>query len=72
MRKAITISLPEEVESALEELAQARNTSRSEIVRDSIKEYVWRQRLQQARGRTMEKAQQRGFFNDEDVFESTS
>lgn len=72
MRSTITISLPEKVRRDLDKLSKAEGVSRSHIVRESIREYLFLRRFRNLRRSMAAKASRRGVFTDEDVFERVS
>ncbi|HUT25108.1 MAG TPA: CopG family transcriptional regulator [Sumerlaeia bacterium] len=45
MRKTITISLPEEVRTELDEASRDEGVSRSDIVRESLRDYLFVRRF---------------------------
>ena len=55
MSKLLSVSLPNELSDETDELAAAQGRTRSEIVRDALRSYLWRQRwsiaTQEARAR---------------------
>ena len=44
MSKLLSVSLPDELSEGTERLAQAQGRTRSEIVRDALRSYLWRER----------------------------
>jgi len=44
MSKLLSVSLPDELSDGTERLAQAQGRTRSEIVRDALRSYLWRER----------------------------
>lgn len=72
MRKTITISLPEEVRTELDEASRDEGVSRSDIVRESLRDYLFVRRFRRLRQSMVAKASRRGVFTDEDVFERVS
>ncbi len=72
MRQTITISLPEEIKRELDQLAETEDLSRSEIIRKSIKNYLFIGRFRSLRRRMLGQAQQEGVYTDQDVFDRLS
>jgi metal-responsive CopG/Arc/MetJ family transcriptional regulator len=72
MRKTLTISLPEEVRSELDRVASEEGVSRSDIVRESLRDYLFLRRSQVIRTRLLPQAAEQGIFTDEDVFDRVS
>jgi metal-responsive CopG/Arc/MetJ family transcriptional regulator len=72
MRESISISLPEEIKEALDELSEAEGVTRSEVVREALHEYIYLRRLRKLRSRLMPYAEAQGVYTDEDVFREVS
>lgn len=72
MRETVTISLPAEVRRELDRLAKEEGVSRSDVLRQSLDEFLFVRRFRRLRQRMMASAQARGTFTDEDVFERVS
>ena len=66
--KIVNFSLPPEVHRQVDELAQQRKTSRSEVLREALKQYIASERRwQQIRGWGEETARELGIKSKEDV-----
>jgi metal-responsive CopG/Arc/MetJ family transcriptional regulator len=72
MRETITISLPEEVKAEIDAYSRDFGVSRSDLVREAIREYMLIRRFRDLRARMVPQAQAQGIFTDEDVFERVS
>ena len=72
MRETISVSLPEEIKTALDSLSEAENRSRSEVVREALRDYIFVRRFRRLRSRMIPLAEEKGIFTDEDVFEQFS
>ena len=72
MRSTITISLPQKMRSELDTLSSAEGISRSDIVRESLRDYMFIRRFRLLRERMIKKASQKGIFTDQDVFDRVS
>ncbi len=68
MRQAITVSLPEKLVKELGKLARQEKISRSDLIRESVRNYLFVRKFRALRGRLMVKAQARGIHTDQDVF----
>ncbi len=68
MRKTITISLPKNVKQDLDAATAEEGLSRSDLIRESLRDYLFMRRFRQLRSRMMAKAQAQGIHTDEDVF----
>ena len=72
MRKTITISLPRELCAELDRVSKREKVTRSEVVRDSLKDHLWLRRFHALRRKMVPHAQAMGIFTDEDVFNIVS
>lgn len=72
MRQTITVSLPEEIRSKLDRLAKKERATRSDIVREALRQYFIRDKYQNLREKLVIEGQKRGLFTDEDVFREVS
>jgi predicted transcriptional regulator len=72
MRETVTISLPEAVRRELDRVARAEGLSRSDVLRQSLEDFLFVRRFRQLRQRMMASAQAQGIFTDEDVFTRVS
>ncbi|MHB1586924.1 MAG: CopG family ribbon-helix-helix protein [Acidiferrobacteraceae bacterium] len=72
MRETITISLPEDIKTELDKIVRNEGISRSDVVRESLRDYLFIRRFRLLRTRMLAKAQSQGIFTDEDVFKRIS
>lgn len=72
MRETITISLPEEIKTELDKIVRNEGISRSDVVRESLRDYLFIRRFRLLRTKMLAKAQSQGIFTDEDVFKRIS
>jgi metal-responsive CopG/Arc/MetJ family transcriptional regulator len=72
MRETVTISLPQAVRRELDKVAKEEGVSRSDVLRQSLEEFLFVRRFRQLRQRMMAAAQAQGIFTDEDVFNRVS
>jgi len=72
MRQTITISLPEEIKEELDKVATMEDLSRSEIIRRSIRNYLFVCRFRSLRRKMVGRAQEEGIYTDEEVFDRLS
>jgi metal-responsive CopG/Arc/MetJ family transcriptional regulator len=68
MRETITVSLPRDLKDTLDRMAEEEGVTRSDIVRDSLRDYMFIRRFRAQRARMMARARTKGVFTDEDVF----
>src|SRR5437016_13189563 len=72
MRETVTISLPQTVRRELDKVAKEEGVSRSDVLRQSLEDFLFVRRFRQLRQRMMAAAQAQGIFTDEDVFNRVS
>lgn len=72
MRETISVSLPEEIKNELDEAVREEGLSRSDLVRQALRDFLFLRRFRTLRARMMSQAQTQGIFTDEDVFEHIS
>jgi len=56
MRKALAISITEELEKGINQLVKEENNSKSELIRKAIKDYIYFKKLTKLREKMMLKA----------------
>jgi metal-responsive CopG/Arc/MetJ family transcriptional regulator len=72
MRETVTISLPQGIRRELDKVAREEGLSRSDVLRQSLEDFLFVRRFRQLRQRMMAAAQAQGIFTDEDVFPRVS
>lgn len=72
MRSTITISVPEKVRTELDRVSKAEGVSRSDIVRESIRDYLFIRQFRSLRKSMVAKASRRKVHTDQDVFDRVS
>ncbi len=72
MRTVLSVSLPEGVASELEEFARSTGRNKSDIVKESIRLYIWEARFREIRKALGCKAKKAGIVSEEDVFRVVS
>lgn len=72
MRESISISLPEALKAELDRFTQAEGISRSDLVREAVREYLFTRRFRALRQELMPYAEAQGIYTDEDVFRELS
>ena len=72
MRSTITISVPEAMRSELDRLSRSDGVSRSDLVRESLRDYLFLRRFRSMRKSMVSKAAARGVYTDQDVFDQVS
>lgn len=72
MRAILSVSIPKEVLVELDKSAKESGRSRSEIVKEALRIFLWEERFQALRREIRPKAKKRGYLTDEDVFKDVS
>ena len=72
MRSTLTISIPESVRKQLDRVSKSEGVSRSDIVRESIRDYLFIKQFRALRKGMVSKAALRGVHTDQDVFDRVS
>lgn len=72
MRESISISLPEDLKAELDQLTEAEGLSRSDLVREALRDYLFVRRFRRLREELMPYAEAQGIYTDEDVFNVVS
>jgi predicted transcriptional regulator len=72
MRNVLSVSLPESVAAELARLAGETGRSKSDIVKESISQYLWETRFRTVRIRLMRRAKRAGVLTEDDVFRAVS
>ncbi len=72
MRRTLTVSLPEAVRKELDRTARAEGVSRSDLVRESVRDYLFVRHFRALRKRMVPTAAAQGIHTDEDVFRNVS
>ena len=72
MRATLTVSLPQDLSRALDEVAAASGRSRSQIVQESLRRQLASEQFHSLRRQLLPKARAAGIYTDEDVFREVS
>jgi len=72
VQETITITLPAEIRSALDDLVRREGISPGELVAAAVKEYLFVRQFRLLRERMLSQAQAQGICTDQDVFERVS
>jgi metal-responsive CopG/Arc/MetJ family transcriptional regulator len=68
MRNILTVSLSAEIRKELDLYSQSEGISRSDVVRESVRDYLFVHQLRSLRRRMLPKAAAQGVHTDQDVF----
>ncbi len=72
MRKILTISIPDDLEKEIDTLAKEENSSKSEIMRNAIKDYIYFKKLKKLRNKMLLRIENKKIYTDEDIFDIVS
>ena len=72
MRTVLSISLPEKIALELNEFARGMGRNKSDIVRESISQFLWEARFNKSRKALAGKAKKQGIVSEEDMFKAVS
>jgi len=72
MRETISVSLPEAMKADLNEATMKEGISRSELIREALKEYLAVRRFRNLRQEMIPYAQNQGIHTDQDIFDRIS
>lgn len=72
MEKTITIRISEEIRKDLQKLSKSDDKSISDIVRESLKNYIAVRKFRKLREKVLPFAEAQGILTDEDVFKNIS
>ena len=68
----LTVRIPADLRSELQDISQEQRKPVSDLVRESIRRYVALERFRALRKRVLPFAEAQGFVMDEDVFKAVS
>jgi len=72
MRSVLSVSLPEKMSVELDVLAKETGRNKSDIVKESLAEFLWENRFRRMKKRLTPKAKAAGFVTDDDIFKAIS
>jgi metal-responsive CopG/Arc/MetJ family transcriptional regulator len=72
MRSILSVSLPGKMAAELDVLARETGRNKSDIVKESLGEFLWENRFRHMKKRLSPKAKAAGFVTDDDVFKAIS
>jgi predicted transcriptional regulator len=72
MRTVLSISLPNQMAGELEAFAKATGRNKSDIVKESLGQFLWEARFRQIKKGLAKKAKVAGIIAEEDVFSRVS
>jgi len=72
MRTTLTVRLPVQLRKELKSLSRSEKISASEIIRESLQQYLSVRRFRKLRKKVLPFAEAQGLLTDDDVFERMS
>ncbi len=72
MRTVLSISLPGNIASELDACAKSTGRNKSDIVKESISQYLWETKYRAVRKSLGTKAKKAGLVTEEDIFRAVS
>ena len=72
MLETITLTLPREIKSALDDATRTEGVSSSELIGKALEEYLFLRKFRLLRERMILKAQAQGIYAEQDVFDRVS
>ncbi|KAF0159153.1 MAG: ribbon-helix-helix protein [Syntrophaceae bacterium] len=72
MRSVLSVSLSEKMASELDAIARATGRNKSDIVKESLGEFLWEARFRRMKKSLIPKAKASGLVTDDDVFKVIS
>jgi len=66
MRETVTISIPEEIKKQLDKITVHEGTTRSSIIRESLRDYLFIRQFRALRKKMIEKSPR--VYTDQDIF----
>ncbi len=72
MRSVLSVSLSEKMATELDSFAKETGRNKSDIVKESLGEFLWEKKFRRMKKRLSPKAKKAGFVTDDDVFKAIS
>jgi metal-responsive CopG/Arc/MetJ family transcriptional regulator len=72
MRTVLSISLTEKMAQELNSFAKATGRNKSDILKESLGNYLWEIKFKETKKRLSARAKKAGFITDDDVFKTVS
>ena len=72
MRTVVSVSLTSDLASELKKTAKIEGKSKSGIIKEALRSYLWESNFLTVRKKMTRKAETRGILTDEDVFKAVS
>ena len=72
MRSVLSVSLPEKMAAELDAIAKDTGRNKSDIVKESLGEFLWEHRFHRMKKHLIPKVKAAGYVTDDDVFKAIS
>jgi len=72
MRTILSVSIPEEIAMELDKSAKVSGRTKSEIVKEALRSFLWEERFKALRKAVRPKAKKKGYLTEEDIFKDIS
>jgi CopG family transcriptional regulator/antitoxin EndoAI len=72
MRAVISVSFPEEMAKELDRVAKESGRTKSDLIKEALREFLWEERFTALRRTLTRKAKARRLVTDDDVFKAVS
>jgi len=72
MRETLSISLPDKMKKEIDQITKEDGMTRSDIIRESLKDYLYFRKLNKLRNKLIIKAQSNKIYSEDDVFNQVS
>jgi len=72
MRSVISVSFPENMAKELDRIARASGRTKSDLIKEALREFLWEERFSRFRKILTRKAKAKGLVTDDDVFRAIS
>ncbi len=72
MRSVLSVSLPDKMAAELDALAKETGRNKSDIVKESLGEFLWENRFRRMKKRLSPNAKAAGYVTDDDIFKAIS
>ncbi len=72
MEATFTVTLTDELKSALDDIVRQENLSPDEVIGEAVKQYLFFKRYRAWRERMIPQAEAQGVYSDQDVFDRVS
>jgi len=72
MTQMFTVTIPADIQLALDELSRSEGVSRDEVINRALKQHLFLRRFRSLRERMSAKAASQGTISDQDIFDQVS